>query len=56
MNLILAELVSSAYGIPIDITAALQNGWKLGKSVCTATGAILTLSGKNFTIWQKHIK
>ena len=46
VNLIFAELISSAYGIPMDITAALQYGWKLGKGLCNATGVILTLSGK----------
>ena len=45
VNLIFAELISSAYGIPMDITAALQYGWKLGRELCNATGVILTLSG-----------
>ena len=45
VNLIFAELISSAYGVPMDITAALQYGWKLGKVLCNATGVILTLSG-----------
>ena len=51
INLIVAELISSAYGTPIDIAAALQNGWKLGKSMCNATGTILTLSGKHLQIF-----
>ena len=46
MNLIFAELISSSYGISIDMTAALQHGWKLGRSMCNATGFLLTLSGK----------
>jgi hypothetical protein len=46
MNLIFAELISSSYGIAIDITAAFQQGWKLGRSMCNTTGFLLTLSGK----------
>ena len=49
INLIFAELISCSYGIPIDITAALQHGWKLGKEMCNTTGAILTLSGNYFS-------
>ena len=48
MNLIFAELISSSYGIAVDITAAIQHGWKLGSTVCHTTGFLLTLSGKLF--------
>ena len=46
MNLIFAELINCSYGISIDITAAMQYGWKLGPMVCNTTGFLLTFCGK----------
>ena len=46
MNLIFAELINCSYGISLDITAAMQYGWKLGPTVCHTTGFLLTLCGK----------
>ena len=46
MNLIFAEMINCTYGVSIDISAALQHGWKLGRTVCNTTGFLLTLSGK----------
>ena len=46
MNLVFAELVTAAYGIPVDFAASIQHGWKMGKGMCDATGFLLTLSGK----------
>jgi hypothetical protein len=45
MNLILAELLVSLYGIPVDFLASLQGGWKMGPTLCKATGFILTTLG-----------
>ena len=46
MNLIFAELINCSYGISLDITAAMQYGWKLGPTVCNTTGFLLTFCGK----------
>ena len=46
MNLIFAEMINCTYGVSIDISAALQHGWKLGRTVCNTTGFLLTLSGE----------
>ena len=50
MNLVFAELVTAGYGIPVDFTASLQRGWKMGKGMCNATGFLLTLSGNYYII------
>ena len=50
MNLVFAELVTAGYGIPVDFTASLQHGWKMGKGMCNATGFLLTLSGNYYII------
>jgi len=50
MNLVFAELVTAGYGIPVDFTASLQHGWKMGKGMCNATGFLLTLSGNYYMI------
>ena len=47
MNLIFADMVISSYGIPVDINAALSYGWKMGRSMCYASGFILTVSGNH---------
>ena len=46
MNLILTELLVTLYGIPVDFIASLQDGWKMGRAVCRATGFILTTLGE----------
>ena len=46
MNLIVAELIMALFGIPINFTASVMHGWKLGKMMCDIFGFILTLSGK----------
>eukprot|EP00094_Tigriopus_californicus_P011187 TCALIF_10796-PA protein Name:"Similar to Pineal opsin (Petromyzon marinus)" AED:0.10 eAED:0.10 QI:118/0.8/0.83/1/0.8/0.66/6/148/385 len=45
MNLIVAELLISLIGIPIDLTASLLQGWKLGYHLCLVTGFSMTLLG-----------
>merc|ERR1712079_566794 len=46
MNLVLAETLITLYGLPVDFTASLHFGWKMGKSLCKATGFILTTTGE----------
>ena len=46
MNLVFAETIIAVYGIPVDFTASLLHGWKMGKIVCYVTGFLLTFSGK----------
>ena len=50
MNLIVAELINCSYGISLDITAAMQYGWKLGSTVCNTTGFLLTLCGNRLLL------
>ena len=45
MNLVFAEMFIASYGLPIDFTASITFGWKLGRKLCLATGFILTSSG-----------
>ena len=54
MNLILAELMVSLFGIPVDFLASWQRGWKMGLRLCKAPGFILTTLGKIITIFR-HI-
>ena len=46
MNLVFAETIIAVYGIPVDFTASLLQGWKMGKMLCYTTGFLLTFSGK----------
>lgn len=46
MNCVISDLMIAAYGLPVDFTAALVGGWKLGKDLCLATGFILTTAGE----------
>ena len=46
MNVALAETLITLFGLPVDFTASLNFGWKMGKNLCKATGFILTTSGK----------
>jgi hypothetical protein len=50
MNLVFTELITAAYGLPVDFTATYTYGWKLGKPLCEATGFILTSTGKKCVI------
>ena len=50
MNLVVGELLVSMIGIPIDLVAAGQLGWKMGRGFCIFTGFILTFLGKH-TVW-----
>ena len=45
MNLVLAETFITFFGLPIDFTAIVHFGWKMGKSLCVLTGFILSTSG-----------
>ena len=46
--MVFAELIIASYGLPVDITASFNYGWKMGKSLCLTTGFILTTTGKIF--------
>ena len=46
MNMIFAELIMALFGIPVNFTAAIQHGWKLGETLCHAHGFFLTLESK----------
>ena len=50
MNLVLTELITASYGLPIDFIATYSYGWKMGKPLCEATGFILTATGKKYVI------
>ena len=45
MNITFSELIMSVFGVPVDFTASLQLGWKLGAEFCQVTGFLLTLLG-----------
>ena len=45
MNITFSELIMSVFGVPVDFTASLQFGWKLGEEFCQITGFVLTLLG-----------
>ena len=46
MNMIFAELIMALFGVPVNFTAAIQHGWKLGETFCHAHGFLLTLESK----------
>jgi hypothetical protein len=46
MNLMVTELIVSAYGISIAAVASAQKGWKMGETFCKASGFILTVLGE----------
>ena len=50
MNMIFAELIMAVFGVPVNFTASLQHGWKLGKPFCDVHGFALTLESKSFSI------
>ena len=45
VNLTCVELILALIGIPFDVLALLQNGWRLGKDVCIIAGTLVTTSG-----------
>ena len=51
MNLMVTELIVSAYGIPIAAVASAQKGWKMGETFCKASGFILTVLSEFFFIF-----
>ena len=46
MNMVFAEFIIAAFGLPVDFTASFYHGWKMGKTLCHLTGFILTTTGK----------
>ena len=44
--MIFAELIMALFGVPVNFTAAIQHGWKLGETWCHAHGFFLTLESK----------
>ena len=49
MNMIFAELIMAVFGVPVNFTASLQHGWKLGKPFCDVHGFALTLESKSLS-------
>ena len=45
MNVIVAEFVSAAFGVPMDFHASWSHGWALGDPACVFTGFTLTHTG-----------
>ena len=41
----MVEFLIASVGIPLDVLALAKGEWGLGKSVCVATGAIVTTCG-----------
>ena len=56
LNLMVTELIVSAYGIPIAAVASAQKGWKMGAIFCKASGFILTLLGELNLVWVCRLK
>ena len=50
MNMIFAELIMAVFGVPVNFTASLQHGWKLGKPFCDVHGFALTLESKYLSV------
>ena len=48
--MIFAELIMAVFGVPVNFTASLQHGWKLGKPFCEVHGFALTLESKYFSV------
>ena len=46
MNLIFAELIMAMFGVPVNFTASIMHGWKMGELMCNIFGFLLTLGGK----------
>ena len=45
MNLIVTEFVMMTAGLPFDIIAAYDKGWKLGYTPCLFLGFLMTSTG-----------
>ena len=45
MNMVFAEFVIAAFGLPVDFMASFYHGWKMGQTLCHVTGFILTTTG-----------
>ena len=48
--MIFAELIMAVFGVPVNFTASLQHGWKLGKPFCDVHGFALTLESKYLSV------
>ena len=46
MNVVFVDLLICSYGIPVDIAASLSHGWKMGRTMCYASGFLLTAAGE----------
>ena len=46
LNLLVTELLVASVGVPVEVVAAAQLGWKLGKLNCIIFGFVLTVLGK----------
>ena len=46
MNMVFAESIIAAFGLPVDFMASFYHGWKMGQTLCHVTGFILTTTGK----------
>ena len=40
----------AVFGVPVNFTASLQHGWKLGKPFCDVHGFALTLESKYLSV------
>ena len=45
MNMVFAEFIIAAFGLPVDFMASFYHGWKMGETLCHVTGFILTTTG-----------
>ena len=45
MNMVFAEFIIAAFGLPVDFMASFYHGWKMGQTLCHVTGFILTTTG-----------
>ena len=45
LNLLVTELLVSTIGLPMEFVAAYQYGWKMGETVCKASGFLFTVLG-----------
>ena len=43
----ISDLLIAVFGVPMDFTAALQFGWKMGEGLCVFTGFVLTFLGND---------
>lgn len=49
MNLVVLELFSAAFGLPINTISSFRKGWFFGQTLCTAT-AFTTATGGEFLL------